>query len=104
MSTYSQNFTSVGLNTLSFSVPVAGIYTLKGQLTVPTLTDGGGASSVVVTVHQNSTLLYTGAAGATGFAVYGMSCAAGDTITVTTASSASPDAPLNAVRADIQIG
>lgn len=104
MATYSQNFTSVGLTTLTFSVPVAGLYTCKGQLSLPTLTAGGGASSVVVTVHQNGTLLYTGAAGASGFSQAGIECAVNDTITVTMASSAAPDEVINAVRADIQFG
>jgi hypothetical protein len=68
------------------------------------LQQGGGASTVVVTVSQNSTLLYTGAPGATGFAVYGIECAVADVITVTTASTSLPDEAANAVKMDVQFG
>jgi hypothetical protein len=102
-----QNLTSVGLQTLTFTVPVAGTgpYFLMGKLTLPQGYDDSatGNSACVVTIAQNSTTIYTGLAGAEGFRVV-FSGTLGDTLTVTTSSAAAVDLPLNAVKMTLQFG
>lgn len=106
---YSQNLTSVGLNTLTFAAPSTGPFVVSGKLTLPTISQDDldtaglttdGTSQVVVTVAQNGSTKYTGLAGAEGFKV-NLSCTAFDVITVTTASSAAIDQPINVVKATI---
>lgn len=100
---FNQNIESTGLNTTSVTVPFAGPYFVKGQFTIPTLVDGGGASSLVVTVNQNGSPVYTGNAGAEGFYT-DVSCAANDVIAIVLSSSAAVDAVNNAVKAVYSIG
>jgi hypothetical protein len=100
---FSTNIATTGLNTTTTSIPLAGTYLVTGKLSVPTLVGGAGASSVVTTVTQNSSTMYTGLAGAEGFAVT-LNCAAGDTVAVTYASSAAPDEQPNAIKTVISIG
>ncbi len=87
-----------------FTAPSAGIYFVNGQLTLPSIPQGSGASQVVCVVKNGVTTLYTGVAGATGFQVNQIVCAAGDAITVTLTSSADPDQVLNAVRGVVGAG
>jgi hypothetical protein len=108
MAAFNQNFTSTGLSTLTFSVPLAGIYPLKGKISLPTIVDGGGASSVVTTITQtplsgSPTTVYTGPAGAEGFYCT-LSCAVQDSIAVTFSSSAAADQPINVIKAVISFG
>ncbi len=100
---FNQNIESTGLSTISTTVPYAGPYFVKGMITLPTLVDGGGASSLVVTVNQNGSPVYTGSAGAEGFYT-NISCAAFDVIAVVFSSSASVDALSNALQSVISIG
>jgi hypothetical protein len=100
---FNQNIESTGLNTVSTTVPYAGAYFVKGKFTIPTLVDGAGASSLVVTVNQNGSPVYTGNAGAEGFYT-NISCAAFDVIAFVLSSSAAVDAVNNAVKATYSIG
>ncbi len=100
---WNQNFTAVGLSSLVTYAPQAGPAFVKGKLTVPTVTNGGGQSSVVCTVTQNSTVVYTGPAGAEGFYV-SINCANNDSITVAFTSSAPADQGLNVIKSVIAIG
>ena len=100
---FNQNIESVGLSTISVTVPFAGPYFVKGKVFLPTLVDGGVASSVVITVNQNGSPVYTGLAGAEGFYV-DISCAANDVIAVVPSSSVTTDQALNAVKVRISIG
>lgn len=95
---YNQNTETTGMNTTTFTAPTAGTYTAHGKLTVPTLVGGGAASSVVVTVNQNGSPIYTGLAGAEGFKTQ-INCAALDAITVVLSSSLTTDQAPNAVKA-----
>jgi hypothetical protein len=102
---YNQNFTNVGLNSLSFGIPstAAGLPCfLDGKLTLPQLSEDGatGQSQVVVTITQNGSNIYTGLPGAEGFHVNFLA-AGGDAMVVTFSSSAAIDQPLNAVKASI---
>jgi hypothetical protein len=100
---YSQTFESVGLTTLTFSVPVAGSYTLFVKTTIPTLTNGGGVSQCVTTVKQNGTTIYTSTAGAQGFQT-AVTCALNDTLSVAYSSAATPDQGLNVIKSTVSIG
>lgn len=95
---FNQNIESTGLNTVSVTVPYAGAYSVSGKFTLPTIVDGAGASSLVVTVNQNGSPIYTGLAGAEGFYT-NVSCAAFDIIAFVLSSSAAVDAVNNAVKA-----
>jgi hypothetical protein len=108
MANFNQNFTSAGLSTLSFSVPLAGIYPMSGKILLPSIVDGGGASACVTTVSQtplsgSPSVIYTGPAGAEGFALV-VNCAAQDTMTVVFSSAAAPDQGLNVIKASISFG
>lgn len=96
----------VGLGTTTLpGAPTADQYTIRGTLTLPTIPQGSSASSSVVVTVINSTTtttLYTGSAGARGFKVVA-TLAAGDVITVTTASANSVDQGKQAVKTSIQI-
>lgn len=97
--------TICGLGTFPvFTAPAAGVYFVNGQLTLPSLVQGSGASSVVVVVNVNGSPVYTGIAGATGFQVNQITCAAGDAVTAVLTSAAAPDAVLNAVRGVVGCG
>jgi len=99
-----QNFVFNGLGTLSTTVVTAGLYFVKGKVTdFPSLVNGGGASSLVVTVNQNGSPKYTGSAGASGFYT-NLSCAANDVIAVVFSSSASADSALNVIKSSVSIG
>lgn len=93
-----------------FTVSNTGIYFMKGYLTLPQLSTTGGNdySKVVVTVSKNyATLLYTGAAGASGFDIPQISLNSGDYVTVNlgvTPTTVSPDSVLNAVRGEVYYG
>jgi len=103
MAAYNQNFVFNGLGTQSFIVPTAGPGFVEGKSELPTLVGGGGASSLVVTVNQNGSAIYTGNAGALGFYTT-YSGAVGDTIAVVYTSSASADSAYNAIKSKIEIG
>jgi hypothetical protein len=105
MAATSSLYTISGLQTLAFTVPATGIYQLAGKITLPTLTDDGNtsASLVVTTIKQNGSTMYTGPAGAEGFAVT-LNCTISDAITVQLTSAATADAVPNAVKAVVSFG
>ena len=111
MSDFSQNFSISGLETLTIVVPVAGLYTLKGKIKLPRLSQTDPTdpnflsypSLVVATVKQNGTTIYTSNAGSDGFSVV-VSAALKDSLTVQLSSSAPQDAVLNAVSAVVSLG
>jgi hypothetical protein len=100
---FNQNIESVGLATISTTVPYAGPYFVKGKLTLPTLVGGSAASSILVTINQNGSPVYTGLAGAEGF-YKNLSCAAYDVIAVVFSSSVTTDQALNVMKSVISIG
>ena len=98
-----------GLQTFTiFTAPAAGVYFVNGQLTLPQLvTSGGaGASAVVATVKQNSSTIYTGAAGASGFQIPQITCASGDVISVVLSSAVAidNDYPVYVIRGQVSFG
>lgn len=105
MASFSQNQTVGGLVSITTSIPQAGTYPVTGKLSLPQLYDDSGTnqSQVVVTLSQNGSTIYTGAAGAEGFAKT-LSCAAGDTVTVAMTSTNANDALPNQVKTTISIG
>lgn len=105
MGNFNQQLTSTGLTTVSFTVPVAGVYTFQGTLSAPEISGGASASSqVVVVLKQGATTLYTGPAGASGFKIV-VNCAALDVMSIIYSSSAAVDtAALNLIKSVISFG
>lgn len=99
---FNQNFVFNGIGTQSLIVVDAGLYSVEGKSDIPTLVNGGGASSLVVTVNQNGSPKYTGSAGANGFKT-NLLCAANDTIAVVYSSSAAADTAYNAIKSTVAV-
>jgi hypothetical protein len=102
---FNQNAAIGGLNSYAVAVPAAGPYFVKGTLSLPTIVNGGGASSVVVTITNGTgpVTIYTGVAGAEGFYTDTL-CAANDVLTIALTSSNANDQGTNTVKAVVSIG
>lgn len=98
-----QNLAFAGLGTFTTVIPVAGPYFLKGKISLPTISQGAGPSSCLVTINQNGSPIYTGIAGAEGF-YKDFLAAANDTMTVVLTSAAAADQPVNAIKTAISLG
>lgn len=92
--------TLAGLESYTYPVTKAGPFVIEGKFQLPTLALGGGQSACLVTVTQNSTIIYTGTAGDTGFRCEAL-CAVGDNLIVALSSSNGADQPLNAIQATL---
>jgi hypothetical protein len=122
MANYIKNTTHEGLGTLTVTIPTTDLYMIQGTITHPNLVPtpvagpGGGAgtgtspngtvevpSQVVLTINQNGSPVYTSQAGAQGFNIAALNCAAGDLITFVRTSSLPQDEQLNAVRMTLSI-
>jgi len=116
----SQNQTVTNLGTTTLNIINTDTYTVAVTLqipnVVPTATTGPGggagtgtgggpqvASQVVTTIKQNGTTIGTSAAGTKGLTLSGISCTAGDVLTVTLSSSLAQDEQPNAVQATIAL-
>jgi len=111
--------TVTNLATTTITIPTTDTYNIQGTLTLPNIVTaasqgaGGGAgtgtggtfspSQVVVTIKQNGTTIYTGAAGALGFALTGLSCTANDSITIALSSSQAQDNQPEAVKMTLSV-
>lgn len=98
-----------GLNTTRiFTAPTNAYYFVNGQLAVPNLTQSGFPSYVVAVVSKNqSTQLYQGLPGATGFQLYNVSLSTNDYVTVALTSAGytvTGDAVLNSVQGQVYFG
>ena len=98
---FNQNSVINGLNSSSVTVPYAGPYIVKGKITLPTLVNGAGSSSLVVTVNKNGSPVYTGLAGAEGFKTF-VNCAAYDVLQVALSSSNANDTSLT-VKSTVEV-
>lgn len=90
-----------------FTAPASAIYFIQGNLTIPQLSQNGGqgASNVVAQVSKNgTTILYTGVAGATGFAIPSVSLVSGDSVSVSVTSNATIDQGIGAVKGEVFFG
>ncbi len=101
MANFSQNLVWNGLGTLT-TVLTPDVYTISGKISLPTITNGGGVSACLVTINQNGSAIYTGVAGAEGFATR-ISCTGTDTVTIVYSSAAAPDQVLNSIKSTISI-
>jgi hypothetical protein len=91
MANFNTTATFTGLTTFTVIAPTTDAYEIAGTLTLPTITQGSSANSqCVVTVAVNSSTQYTSSAGQEGFACL-VTATAGQTISVTTSSSAPVD-------------
>lgn len=97
-----QSYVSSGLVTETFTIPAAGLYNVKGDITeIP-------PSSLSIVVTQNGSPVYTAPAltitqSAMQFKTE-LVCAASDAIVVTLSSSAPIDNALNNIKSIISIG
>lgn len=116
-----QQLTSLSnLATHTITIPTTDTYTFQGTLTLPNLEPsatqgpGGGAgtgtgggsvvdSQVVITIKQNGTTRYTSQPGDRGFVLQGLSCTAGDVITIQRSSSLAQDQQPNAIRLTLMV-
>lgn len=120
MANFSQSIAVTNLATHTVTIPTTDVYSFQGTLTLPKIDPsvvpgpGGGAgtgsgggltvpSQVVVTIKQNGTTMYTGQSGAGGFALNGLSCTAGDVITIIRSSSLAQDQQPEAIKMTIAI-
>ena len=94
-----------GLGTLSYTVGVAGFYTVRSKSSLPTLTDAGMASSLVTTIKKNGSTVLASNPGDLGCSASGISCVVGDIITVVYSSAAaSDDTPfINIIKSTVSI-
>lgn len=98
-----QSFVSVGLGTLTYTIPAAGLYNVKCDLTeVP-------PSGISVVVNLNGSPIYTVSSlpttqSAFQFKTRPISCALNDVVTVVLSSSAAVDNQLNTVKSIVSIG
>jgi hypothetical protein len=105
---FSLNATFTNLSTVTTSLPSAGQYLVAGKLQLPTIDQGSASQSqVVVTITQTPsgggpTTIYTGSAGARGFAV-NVTAATLDSIAVALSSSAAVDQLANAIQCTLSI-
>jgi len=97
-----QSYVMVGLGTVTFTIPVTGLYNVQFQTTeVP-------PSSLVVLVKNNGSTVYTAPTitptqSALQFK-YGQPFTAADVVTVVLSSSAAIDSALNNVKSIVSIG
>jgi len=103
MNNFSQNVSFVGLGTYTFVAPFAASFFFEGKMTIPTLTNGGGVSSLLVVVNLNGSPVYTGIAGAEGFRT-DIACALADVVTIVLSSADTPDQGLNVIKSTFSIG
>ena len=120
MANQNQSQTVTNLGTTTLNILTTDTYTVNVTLQIPNIVPtptpgaGGGAgtgsvsgtqiaSQVVVTIKQNGTTVLTSSAGAKGLTLAGISCTAGDVLTVTLSSSLSQDQQPNAVQATIAL-
>jgi hypothetical protein len=117
---YTQSTSVTNLATHTITIPTTDLYNFQGTLTLPNIVPsatqgpGGGAgtgtgggpevpSQVIITVNKNGSPIYTGAAGALGFTLNGVSCTAGDVITIVRSSSLAQDEQPNAIRMTLSV-
>ena len=97
---FNQSGELAGLNTYTISVPSAGAYSIDWKNYLPRPSQGGTQSSLVVTINQNGSPIYTSPAGGDG-GRFDMACAAGDVITLVTSSANANDQGLNLIKTQV---
>jgi hypothetical protein len=103
MADNNQNVVFNGLGTLSNKILSAGLYFVEGKISLPTITNGGGASSLLVVVNQNGSPIYTGKVGADGFKTE-VNALANDLLTIVFSSSSPADQVLNGIKSVVSFG
>jgi hypothetical protein len=120
MALQSSTQTVTNLGTTTLNIQNTDVYNLNVTLQIPNIVPsatqgaGGGAgtgtgggtqvaSQVVATVNHNGSPIGASTAGMKGVTVNGISCTAGDTLTVVLTSSLSQDQQPNAIQATIAL-
>lgn len=99
---FNQSGELAGLNTYTVAAPTAGIYGIDWKNYLPRPSQGGLQSSLVTTIVQNSSTVYTSQTGADG-GHFDLLCAAGDTINLVTSSASANDAGLNLIKTQVAV-
>ncbi len=99
---FSQSGELAGLGTYTVSAPTAGIYGIDWKNYIPRLSQGGTQSSLVTTIVQNSSTVFTSSAGSDG-GHFDLLCAAGDSINLVTSSAAAGDQGLNLIKTQVAV-
>lgn len=99
---FSQNTEFSGLGTVTFVPAADGNYKMEGKISLPSPSQGGGESSVIVTINKNGSPVLVGPAAAKGFKSV-QALLTSDTITIVLSSGAAADQPKNAVKSSISI-
>lgn len=104
MANYNFLSTFVGLNTITLpSAPTTDTYTIRGNLTLPSINKGSSAnSSVVIVVNQNGSPIYTGSPGDLGFKIVS-ALTVGDIITIVPSSAAVVDQGKQGIKITVQM-
>lgn len=104
MPNYNISNSYVGLTPVVLpAAPNTGQYTIQGHIRHPSISQGSAANStVVITVLQNATVIYTGSPGDNGFKVV-MNLVQGDIVTVSPSSSSLVDQGKQSIRFGIQM-
>jgi len=105
MANYAVTEVFKGLGTFNFGVPTAGVYSIQGNLRLPTIPQGSTANSqVVVTVAINGGApIYTGLPGSEGFLIPSTAMTALSFFNVTLSSTTPVDLGLNAITLTAQL-
>lgn len=97
--------TGVSGATSLFTAPITGPYFIRGTLSLPMASQGtASGSQAIALLYKNSSIIYTGVTGASGFAVSGLTLAVGDVMKVGISSGASIDQGLNVIKGDVFFG
>ncbi len=87
-----------------FTAPVTGPYFIKGTLSLPMASHGVSPSAAAARILKNSSVIYQGVSGATGFSMSGVALNANDVIKVGISSDAAVDQGLNVIKGDVFFG
>ncbi len=91
--------------TYLFTAPITGPYFIKAKLSLPMASQGSSVGSgALARVYKNSSVVYTGVTGATGFSMNGLSLDTGDVIRASISSTATIDQGLNVIKGDVFFG
>jgi hypothetical protein len=99
---FTQNTVFNGLGIITFIAPFAGDYTFSGKITLPTATNSGTQSQLVVTINKNGASVYTGLPAAEGYKLV-QNLLTTDTITIVFSSSAPVDQGLNVIKTSLSV-
>lgn len=102
---FNQNVAIAGLNTYTVALPNVAPYIFKWKSQIPTITNGGGASALIMTVTDTtaSVTVYTGQAGSEGGSCVYNVPTAGNVLNFALSSANAADAGVNVCKTELDI-